>query len=133
MLNKQYKHGITLTFGIAAFKINKTKNINSSSLKQVFCYHILSNNIQINNNLTDKWLGYMKKQEHCMQYQLSYVRGPSFYLKFLAEKGHNSKTIAYRVMPLVLQLHLVIMSEYSKSGLVTFNTFWVMGYIKVFV
>ena len=36
--------------------------------------------------------------------------------KILVEKGHNSKAtcIAFRVMPLVLQLHLVMMSKYSK-------------------
>ena len=36
--------------------------------------------------------------------------GPLFYLKFLVKIGHNSKNIAFRVMPLVFQLHLVIMS-----------------------
>ena len=45
---------------------------------------------------------------------------------------HNSINIDFRVMPLVLQLHLVIMSKYSKFSVETFNTFWVMGYIKVF-
>ena len=35
-------------------------------------------------------------------------------------------------MPLVLQLHQVLMSKYSKFGVDTYNTFWVMGYIKVF-
>ena len=29
---------------------------------------------------------------------------PLFYLKFLIRKGHNSKTIAFKVIPLVLQL-----------------------------
>ena len=56
-------------------------------------------------------------------------------LKFKLKKGHNSKTTAFRVMPLVLQLHLVMMSKYSQFGvdtLNTFNTFRVMGYIKVF-
>ena len=57
--------------------------------------------------------------------------GPSIYLKFLVKKGHHSKTIAFRVMPL-LQLHLVMMSNYSRFGVDTFNTFCVMGYIKVF-
>ena len=33
-------------------------------------------------------------------------------------------------MPLVLQLHLVKMSMSSKSGVDTFNTFLLMGYIK---
>ena len=41
---------------------------------------------------------------------------PSFYLKSLVKKGHNSKNTAFRVMLLVLQLHLVIMSKYSKFG-----------------
>ena len=35
-------------------------------------------------------------------------------------------------MPLAVQLHLVMMSKYSKSGVDTFNTFWVMEYIDVF-
>ena len=35
-------------------------------------------------------------------------------------------------MPLVLQLHIVMMSKYSQFGADTFNTFWVMVYIKVF-
>ena len=35
-------------------------------------------------------------------------------------------------MSLVLQLHLVMMSKYSKFGVDTFNTFWEMDYIKVF-
>ena len=52
---------------------------------------------------------------------------PSFYLKCLVKKGHNSKNIVYWVMPLVFQLHLVMMSRYSKFGVNTFNTFWVMG------
>ena len=34
-------------------------------------------------------------------------------------------------MSLALQLHLVIMSNYSKFGVDTYSTFWVMGYIKV--
>ena len=34
-------------------------------------------------------------------------------------------------MPLDLQLQLVRMSKYYKFGVDTFNTFWVMGYIKV--
>ena len=40
--------------------------------------------------------------------------------------------IAFRVMSLVLQLHLVMMSKYSKFGADTFNTFLLIGYIKVF-
>ena len=60
-------------------------------------------------------------------------QGPSFYLKFLVKKGHNSTNMAFRVMPLVLQLHLVMMSKYTKFGAVdTFNTFREMGYINVF-
>ena len=43
------------------------------------------------------------------------MSGASLYLKFLVKKGHNSKTIAFRV---------------SKFGIDTFNTFWVKGYIK---
>ena len=35
-------------------------------------------------------------------------------------------------MHLNLQLHLVMMSKYSKFGMDTFNPFYVMGYIKVF-
>ena len=35
-------------------------------------------------------------------------------------------------MPFASQLHLVMMSKYSKFDGDIFNTFWVMGYIKVF-
>ena len=49
-------------------------------------------------------------------------QGPSFYLKSLGKKGHYSKKIAFRIMPLVLQLHLVMMSKYYKFGVDTFNT-----------
>ena len=34
-------------------------------------------------------------------------------------------------MPIFLQLHFVMMSKYSKFGVDTFNTFCVIGYIKV--
>ena len=34
-------------------------------------------------------------------------------------------------MPLVLQLQHCHDDKYFKSGVDTFNTFWVMGYIKV--
>ena len=44
-------------------------------------------------------------------------------LKFLVKKGHNSITIALRVMSLVLLLQLVKMSKYSRFGVDTFNTF----------
>ena len=50
-------------------------------------------------------------------------QGPSFYLQFLVKKGHNSTNIAFRVMPLPLQLHLVMMSKYTKFGVDTFSTF----------
>ena len=35
-------------------------------------------------------------------------------------------------MPFVLQMHLVMMSKYSKFGVDIFNSFWVEGYITVF-
>ena len=35
-------------------------------------------------------------------------------------------------MPLVLQLHIVMISKYSKFGVDTFYTFWEIGYIKVY-
>ena len=41
-------------------------------------------------------------------------QGPSFYLKFLVKKGHNSKNISFRVISLALQPHFVMMSKYSK-------------------
>ena len=49
-------------------------------------------------------------------------QGSSFYLKYLGKKGHNSNNITFRVMPIVLQLHLFMMSKYSKFGVDTFNT-----------
>ena len=55
-----------------------------------------------------------QKQEHRMQYQCSSCERPSFYLKIKVKKVHNSKTMTFRVMPLALQLHLVMMSKYSK-------------------
>ena len=59
-------------------------------------------------------------------------QGPSFYLIFLVKKGQNSKNTPFRVMPPVMQLHLIMISKYSKFGVDTFNTFWAMRYIKVF-
>ena len=56
-----------------------------------------------------------------MWYQRSSVEGPSFFLQFLVKKRHNSKYIAFRVMSLVLQLQLVMMSKCSKFGVDTFN------------
>ena len=35
-------------------------------------------------------------------------------------------------MPLVLQLVIVMMSKYSKFGVDTLSTFWVMSHIKVY-
>ena len=35
-------------------------------------------------------------------------------------------------MPLVLQLHIVMMSKYPMISVETINTFRIMGYIKVF-
>ena len=46
-------------------------------------------------------------------------QGPLFYFKYLVEKGHNSKNIAYRGMPLILKLTLVMMSKYFKFGVDT--------------
>ena len=60
------------------------------------------------------------KQKHLMWYQYLSVRG--HHSKFLVKNGHNSKILAFRVMPLVLQLCLVKMSKYSKFGVDTFNT-----------
>ena len=68
------------------------------------------------------------KQEHRPHSVPTLVsQEPSFYLKFLVNKVDNSKTIALRVMPLVLQLHLVLMSKYSKFGVDTFNTFYFLS------
>ena len=49
--------------------------------------------------------------------------GPSFYLKCLVNRKHNSKTIAFRVMPLILQLHLHMINMFSKFGVDICNTF----------
>ena len=45
--------------------------------------------------------------------------------------GHNSKNIAFRVMSLVLQLHLVMMSKYFKFGVDTFDNFDYWATIKI--
>ena len=49
--------------------------------------------------------------KYCMPFQCSVCQGPSSF---------------------VLQLHFVMMSKNSKFGVHTFNTFWIMSYIKVF-
>ena len=41
----------------------------------------------------------------------------------LVTKAHNSKSIAFKVMPLALQLHFVMMCKYSKFGVDIFNIF----------
>ena len=56
-------------------------------------------------------------------------QGPSFYLNFKLKKGQNSKIIAFGERPLVLLLHLVMMSKYSKFGDDIYNIFRVMDYI----
>ena len=53
-------------------------------------------------------------------------------IKLFSEQELNSETIAFRVMPLVLQLDVVIMSKFSKSGVYIIDTFWLKGHIKVF-
>ena len=58
--------------------------------------------------------------------------GSIILFKNLRIKRGITPNISFRVMPLVLQLHLVMMSNYSKFGVDTFNTIWVMGNIKVF-
>ena len=51
------------------------------------------------------------------------LSGTIILLIYFVKKGHNSKTTAFRVMPFVLQLHLVMMSLCSKFDVDTFNTF----------
>ena len=66
----------------------------------------------------------------CMRYQCSTV----ILLNFLFKKGHISKPIVLRVVPLVLEMHLVTMSKYCKFGIDTLILFFLeMSYIKVFV
>ena len=61
-------------------------------------------------------------------------QGPLFYLKYAVKMGNHSKTIAFRVMSIDFQLHLVMMSKYPKFDIIDiFNTFWVMGNLKVFL
>ena len=50
-------------------------------------------------------------------------QGPSFCLNFFVKKGYYTKHIAFRVMPLVLQLLRVMKIKHSKFGVDTFNTF----------
>ena len=66
---------------------------------------------------------YIIKNKSCTCYTVLIYQGLSFYLKMLHKKGHNSKDIAFRVMPLVLQLDIIMMRKYSKFGVDTFNTF----------
>ena len=67
-----------------------------------------------------------------MRYKSSSVTGYHSTYYYYVKKGHNSKNIAFRVMSLVLQLHLVMMGKCYKFGDDTFNTFSVMDYIIVF-
>ena len=55
-----------------------------------------------------------------------------FWQKIKKAKGYNSKNITFLVMPIVLQLHNVMMIKYTKFGIDAFNTFLVIGYIEVF-
>ena len=48
------------------------------------------------------------KQNHQKKGTNAHLLGPSFNLKFLVKKGHNSKYVAFKVM------HLVILRKYSK-------------------
>ena len=50
-------------------------------------------------------------------------RGAHSTLNLKLKKGHNSKTTVFRVVPLVMQLHLVMMSKYSKFGVDTLSTY----------
>ena len=56
-------------------------------------------------------------------------------VSMLIYQGHNSKTTTFRFMSLVLQLHLVMMSKYmySKLGVDTLSSLWIMGYIIKFL
>ena len=66
-----------------------------------------------------------------MRSQRSSARGHHFSLKvFWLKGGHNSRNIAFRLMPLVLQLHLAMMNKYSKFGIDTFNTFKIWATLK---
>ena len=48
------------------------------------------------------------QQEQLMRYQRSTVGAAIVDKKINLKKGHNSKTTAFRVMPFVLRLHLVM-------------------------
>ena len=68
-----------------------------------------------------------------MHHQCSFCQGPSFYLNFLVNKGHNSKKYNFQsYAPCALQMHLIMICKYPTFGADTLNTFWVMGNIKVF-
>ena len=81
--------------------------------------------------LRNEWYKIKTRALHAVSTLICY--GPSFFIKSLVKIGHNSRNIAFIVIPLVLQLHLVMLSKYSKFGFDTFNTFWVMGYMKLFL
>ena len=49
-----------------------------------------------------------------------------------SKKGHNSKIIDCRIMPLVLQICLVMIRKYSMFHADIFETFCVIGYLKEF-
>ena len=57
-------------------------------------------------------INYNQRASHAVPMIVS--QGPLFYSKFLVKKGHNSKSIAFRVMSLVKQLHIKP-SRYIKN------------------
>ena len=89
--------------------------------------HFIKYISNINNKVQAKYTFYCKsKTEYLINKSTAYVNNACLSganLKFLVKKRHNSKPIAFRVMPLVPQLHLVMMSKYPKFGVHTFNTF----------
>ena len=59
-------------------------------------------------------------------------RCKSVYVYYKLKHGHRMQYQHSSAMPLVLQLHLVMISKDSKFDVDIFNTFWVTGNIKVF-
>ena len=81
-------------------------------------------------NVTSQHLAFILQENLCGTN--AHLPGPSFYLKCFV--GHNSEIIAFRIISPCLATAPCHDEQVFKIcfGVDTFNTFWVMGYIKVF-
>ena len=92
-----HRENISLSFKPIKYSLRSITNNN----------HVKNTNNKVGNTMTNH-LAYHTRAPHAVPTLA--CQGPSFYLKSLVKMGHNSINIAFRVMSLALQLHLVMMS-----------------------